>query len=136
MVNKPEIVNVYSYNARNLWLSYGIVLLATSLALLVGSLAVYKNGVSYKNGFAALLSTTRNQTLSALINGLSLATRPLDKATGKMYLRYGLLKHASSHESAPLAPHVAFGLDSEISEIKSEKGALPISTERKCSSSS
>jgi hypothetical protein len=121
-VNRIEIVNVYSYNARNLWLSYGIALLIASLGLLVGILAVYKNGVSHSNGFAGLLCATRNETLSALTAGLSLATRPLDTAIGKIYLKFGLLEHPSSHESETLTPHTAFGLESEVRDIRSEKG--------------
>jgi hypothetical protein len=99
-----------------------MALLTATLGLLVSILAVYKNGVSHSNGFAGLLCATRSETLSALTAGLSLATRPLDKAMGKIYLKFGLLEHPLSHESETLVPHTAFGLESEVCDIRPEKG--------------
>ena len=81
--------NIYSYEPRNLWISYGIAILLTLLCVIVGLFALHYNGVAHSNAFSAIIATTRNQELDEVSRGHSLGAYPLGDLTMKM--RFGVL---------------------------------------------
>lgn len=50
--------NVYIYDYKTLWIAYGVALACAALAVLVGSIAMWQNGVAYDNAFSTVLRAT------------------------------------------------------------------------------
>ena len=53
-------LNVYSYAERDLLLSYGIALLASAVAVLLGGYSLYRNGVSHDSSPSTFASTMQS----------------------------------------------------------------------------
>jgi hypothetical protein len=51
---------VYDYRPYNLWLSYGIAIALSFVAVLLGLYALWLNGVSHDNSFSSIMASTRN----------------------------------------------------------------------------
>lgn len=49
---------VYRYDAKTLWTAYGVALLVAGLAVLMGTTALWLNGVAYDNTFSTVLRAT------------------------------------------------------------------------------
>ena len=64
-VTNPQ--NIYTYQSLDLFLSYGIAILAAAISLSIGYLAIVKNGLSYSNEFSTILRTTRGEDLDSLV---------------------------------------------------------------------
>ena len=62
--------NVYKYDFRNLVLAYGIALLVTTIAMLVGIDTMLSAGGSFDSNFTTLLRTTRDGRLADLVDGM------------------------------------------------------------------
>jgi hypothetical protein len=81
--------NVYAYNPKNLYVAYGIALLFTLFANILGTMAYISNGVSHNNSFSSIVRATRNPELLGIqdrkvkVSG----AMPMDKQTGKTVLR-------------------------------------------------
>jgi hypothetical protein len=58
-------VNVYVYSPRYLLASWGVAIFYTIFAVLLGLLALAKNGVAYNNNFSTVLRATRHLELDA-----------------------------------------------------------------------
>jgi hypothetical protein len=77
-VNVLTSVNVYSYNARDLWLAYGIACGAALLSTILGVYGIWRNGgVAYQNVFSTYIRTTRDQVLGGIIEPGDRGTEPL-----------------------------------------------------------
>ncbi|KAI0553229.1 hypothetical protein F4679DRAFT_500682 [Xylaria curta] len=55
---------VYSYSPTNLWIAYGAAILASSLALIAGTMALVSNGASYDSNFSSILRAASGAVLS------------------------------------------------------------------------
>ncbi|KAI1420466.1 hypothetical protein F5Y12DRAFT_719531 [Xylaria sp. FL1777] len=66
-VTITTIVPVYSYVPANLWIAYGSAILAASLALIAGIVALISNGASYNNDFSSILRAAHGAALSISI---------------------------------------------------------------------
>jgi len=55
----PRYQNVYVYAPARLWIAYGLAILFTAIAVIIGLLAMVLNGVAYSNHFSTVLRTTR-----------------------------------------------------------------------------
>ncbi len=61
--------NIYTYQPFDLLLAYGLGILAAALCVLIGTLAMIANGVSYSSDFSTVMRTTRNSELNSLVSG-------------------------------------------------------------------
>ncbi|OQV06566.1 hypothetical protein CLAIMM_11115 [Cladophialophora immunda] len=81
--------NVYTYEAEQLWLAYGVAILANVLCLLAGTFAMQRNGLSYNNDFTTIMRTTRNPNLDLLVpEAESSGAQPVAPRTTKGTLTY------------------------------------------------
>lgn len=88
-VQRWGIIYVYSSPMR-LFLSYGIALFFAFLAVLLGYLALIRNGVAGDRGFMQVLMTTRNPELDNLIEEKNWDGRGnLPRSLNDAKLRYG-----------------------------------------------
>lgn len=51
--------NIYAYDSVTLWIAYGVAILVTALAAVIGSTAMWMNGVAYDANFSTVLRTSR-----------------------------------------------------------------------------
>ncbi|KAL7953123.1 hypothetical protein V8C34DRAFT_297785 [Trichoderma compactum] len=115
MVKISSDVNVYSYNRRVLIITYAVVFLGTLIALLIGGVAYFKNGVSHQVSFSAFMSTTRNYRLDKLTAGSSMGAMPLRDSIRSTKLRFGVLRNADEEADREEAMRrVGFGLSDQI----------------------
>lgn len=61
-------LNVYSYDQATLWISYGLAVGATALAVAGGIAALISNGASYSNKFSTILRVSRTVRLGAEVS--------------------------------------------------------------------
>lgn len=80
-------INVYVYDPKNLYLSYGIALFLALLAIILGALAYVSNGVSHDNSFSSIVRATRNPELLDFDQRRTPGALPLDKNLGQTVLR-------------------------------------------------
>jgi hypothetical protein len=59
--------NMYQYDRRNLFLSYGIAIFVTLLGVSLGLYSFHTNGVSHSMAFSAVVGTTRNPALDVIL---------------------------------------------------------------------
>jgi hypothetical protein len=104
--------NIYIYRPLLLLLSYGIALLLTIPSVGLGVYAFYSNGVAHSNAFSAIIATTRNPRLDALLEENSFGAFPLDKEASKVRLRYGGVENGKQRKGA------AFGIADEVTQLK------------------
>lgn len=70
-------------------MAYGIALLFTLSANILGAMAYLSNGVSHNNSFSSIVRATRNPELLGIQDRRAQVSgaMPLDKQTGKTVLR-------------------------------------------------
>lgn len=82
--------NIYVYSANKLWLSYGLAALFTALAILVGAVAMQRDGGMLSNYFSTVMRTTRWAHLSPEVEEIdSGGTNPLPEYIGKALITFG-----------------------------------------------
>ncbi|KAI1302216.1 hypothetical protein F5Y03DRAFT_362063 [Xylaria venustula] len=77
--------SVYSYSPTSLWIAYGAAILASSLSLVVGIMAILPNSASYNSDFSTILRAAHGIMLSSPvqlqdINGASPLPKYLETA--------------------------------------------------------
>lgn len=102
---------VYQYKPRNLFISYGLSLLFTTVIVALGLYSLHTNGVAHSTSFSALITTTRNSELDQLSRGHSLGALPLDKKMMDVKLRFGELPGGDG-------THLGFGFAEEVRGLK------------------
>jgi hypothetical protein len=110
-VNISSYVNVYSYNQHNLIFTYAATCALSLLGVMIGFIALIRNGVSYENSFSAFMLTTRNRRLDELAIGHSMGAMPLDDKLKKEELRFGLLQGGNLRR-------VGFGTKDEVVPLR------------------
>src|ERR1700724_791934 len=85
-------VNLYAYHSQILWLDYGLGILFTLLANLLGGLAYHHNGVCYDKSFSSILSSTRDSNIAKIFHHQVLGKLPLPKNIRQAKLRFGRMK--------------------------------------------
>ncbi|PMD39349.1 hypothetical protein L207DRAFT_491356 [Hyaloscypha variabilis F] len=127
-ITTSNTINVYQYDPLYLLLSYGIGLLYTFLAVVVGLCSLHFNGASHSISFSSILATTRNLDLDSLTHGSSLGALPLKKDIKKAKLKFGPLldrsemqiEHAGKENrlsGVQNPPHIAFGLEASVGQL-------------------
>jgi hypothetical protein len=56
--------NIYIYDPVTLWIAYGLAIFFTGLAVVMGSTAMWFNGVAYDTNFSTVLRTSRIYTIA------------------------------------------------------------------------
>jgi hypothetical protein len=125
--------NIYQYRPFYLFLSYGLALLLSFIAALIGFYSMYMNGVSHSNSFSAMIATTRNPELDSLSIRSSLGADPRNMDPQNTRLKFGpLLNPIDELKNNPGeyshvidgVPHVSFGFEENVGKLR--KGALYI----------
>lgn len=127
--------NVYVYSAQKLWLSYGVALVLTALALVAGLITMHLNQASYSNNFSTVLRAAHGAELSTKMSREDAHGQdPLPKylATAELWL------HVRGHHGAASgsAEHAIPGADSSkearstVRLLDSDSGALDSSRSR------
>ncbi|KAF2674051.1 hypothetical protein BT63DRAFT_366381 [Microthyrium microscopicum] len=86
-VKHTNPVNRYTYSARNLWIAYGLALLLSLFAILLGLLAFLTNEASHDNSFSTIMSITRDPALGPLFPDCCHGKLPLPSASLDAKLR-------------------------------------------------
>jgi hypothetical protein len=108
---------VYDYRPYNLWLSYGIAIALSFVAILLGLYALWLNGVSHDNSFSSIMASTRNMYLDELTLGHSLGATPMSKEILRTRLRFGELGEGMEK----MRPRAGFGTEEAIQLLKKEQ---------------
>ncbi|KAI9647616.1 hypothetical protein NHQ30_004001 [Ciborinia camelliae] len=130
--------NYYVYRPLWLLLSYGLAILFSTIAVVVGVYAMHSNGVVHSNYFSAIVATTRNPELDECLGRSSLGADPLQRYSESRRLRFGpMLNQTITGDSSnggaeregqwqadEKIAHVAFGLEQNIGQLR--KGELYI----------
>lgn len=56
--------NIYVYSAFKLWIAYGIAILSTMIASLIGLIAIISSGASFSNNFSSVMRSAWNAELN------------------------------------------------------------------------
>ncbi|ATY67313.1 hypothetical protein A9K55_000361 [Cordyceps militaris] len=123
MVTFDRSINIYRYNAQNLWIAYGVAIGVTLVSIGVGFLALFSNGVSHGINFSNILATTRNSSLDELFVGSSLGALPVSKDVLDAKIMFGVFEEDGNDGDGDhqVAGRVGFGLESQVKNI--ERGA-------------
>lgn len=115
---KSRTMIVYIYLPKSLWIGYAIAVTITLASILIGSWAIYQNGVASDTLFSRILVTTRNPTLDHLSVGACLGGDPFPKELRETKLRFGVLLQDEPREG-PLGRvgHCCFGTRGETGDI-------------------
>ncbi|XPS99849.1 hypothetical protein M3J09_009017 [Ascochyta lentis] len=115
---KSRTMIVYIYLPSSLWIGYAIAVATTLASILIGSWAIYQNGVASDTLFSRILVTTRNPTLDHLSVGACLGGDPFPKELRETKLRFGVLLEEEPREG-PLGrvEHCCFGTRGETKDI-------------------
>jgi hypothetical protein len=101
-VQYERMQNTYTYNSRNLLLSYGLALGFALIAVVAGCASIWYNGACYSNRFSTIFRATRGQNMEELValNDRTGAD-PLPKylAEARIRLGYEELSQRSDGES-------------------------------------
>ncbi|CAD6446802.1 0a3e53ad-cc74-4819-a71a-6b31110dcbe1 [Sclerotinia trifoliorum] len=124
--------NYYVYHPLWLLISYGLALLFSFIAVVVGVFAMHSNGVVHSNSFSAIVATTRNPELDECLGRSSLGAEPLQTDSEDRKLKFGPildptktgdLKDISRDSEGQRGadekiPHVAFGLVQSVGQLR------------------
>ena len=117
--------NVYRYDKHNLFISYGAVIVVTLFVLLVGLVALTKNGVYHDGSFSAIMTTTRNPDLDVISQGCCLGDTKDIAANRLMFgtlVQNGVLEPkgvtSSGGGDRATVKHVAFGLEGSVVRLR------------------
>lgn len=108
---------VYKYSRRPLVLSYAGAAAAGLFCLLVGLVALWKNGIASDVSFSRVLVTTRNPTLDKLSYGECLGGDPYPRYLRKTKLKFGELWRKENDTGVEVA-HAGFGVEAEVVRLK------------------
>jgi hypothetical protein len=86
-VEQISDVNRYAFNAGNLWIAYGLAILFSLVANVLGMIAFYLNDASHDMSLSTILSITRDRLLDDLFPQCAHGRLPLPKETMKTLLR-------------------------------------------------
>jgi hypothetical protein len=126
-VTTSNTYNIYVYHPLYLLLSYGLALLFSSIAALIGFYSMHLNGVFHSNSFSAIVATTRNPELSGVTGRSSLGADPIQADAGNRMLKFGPLlavtdglknKVGPNVRVTEGAPHVAFGFEENVGQLR------------------
>lgn len=119
---KSRTMIVYIYLPSSLWIGYAVAVAITLASILIGSWAIYQNGVASDTLFSHILVTTRNLTLDHLIVSACLGGDPFPKELRETKLRFKLrfkllLEYEPRKGLSGRVEHCCFGTRGETKDI-------------------
>lgn len=84
VTNYPQ---VYQYKPKDLWIAYGIAMLATAIAAVVGLHAVWIRGEGYSSRFSTIVRVAKNTGLDRLLDGQDDGSDPLPEHIARARLQ-------------------------------------------------
>ncbi|KAI9856603.1 MAG: hypothetical protein M1813_008863 [Trichoglossum hirsutum] len=115
---KSRHANLFYYHIRGLWPAYTIVIGVSLSFLVVGLLAMYRNGVDSDTCFSRIVATTRNRTLDRLSRGACLGGGKMPEEFMGARLRFGELVEEGAWEGEGAGVrHCAFGTEDQVRPI-------------------
>ncbi|KAK6333421.1 hypothetical protein TWF718_011234 [Orbilia javanica] len=111
--------NVWKYDKTNLIISYTIGSFVALVSLVIGAIALRRNGIVSEMSFSQIVATTRNPELDKMMQGNSLGRSDLKPRT--LYgerIRMGELKEQDTALLASGAAHTAFGRPDNVIAIR------------------
>ncbi|KAH6713525.1 hypothetical protein BKA61DRAFT_43274 [Leptodontidium sp. MPI-SDFR-AT-0119] len=87
-VLRTTTVNVYSYKHKSLFLAYGLAILTTLIANILGIIAYLDNGSAHDRNFSAILGATREAQLKELFSDDDHGILPVPKLTKRALLKF------------------------------------------------
>ncbi|KUJ07565.1 uncharacterized protein LY89DRAFT_742794 [Mollisia scopiformis] len=124
-IQTSNTVNKYQYHPFYLFVSYGLALLFSFIAALVGFYSIFLNGVSHSMSFSAIVAATRNSELDALTGRSSLGADPMQPENESLRLKLGPLLDVDELKYTGVdpnlgerGPHVAFGLENNVGRLR------------------
>jgi hypothetical protein len=112
---------VYAYTRMALVLSYSIAVAATLFCLVIGLVALWRNGIASDVSFSRVLVTTRNPTLDNISRGSCLGGDPYPRHLRKTKLKFGELWSSRDDDARVLVAHAGFGTEREVVQLKGVK---------------
>ncbi|KAK6350174.1 hypothetical protein TWF696_006417 [Orbilia brochopaga] len=111
--------NVWRYEKQYLIIAYVAGLVASLVSLVLGTIALMKNGLVSEISFSQVVATTRNPELDKLLEGNCLGRSDLQpRSLYSVKLRLGELRDPDGKLSGSGAAHAAFGNPGNVSEIR------------------
>ncbi|KAI9694792.1 MAG: hypothetical protein M1822_000408 [Bathelium mastoideum] len=124
-VTQSTTQQVYAYAAGKLWAAYGTATLFTLASVIVGILAMFRNGASYDDAFSTILRAARGAELSVEMEHSDMEGRsplPTYLANATVVLPVGKSEEsASDAKEEPVAPNDASAETALLSEPSSER---------------
>lgn len=87
-VLRTTTLNVYTSKSTSLFLAYGLAILTSLLANILGIIAYLSNGSAHDRNFSAILGATRERELSELFDEENHGTLPVPKPTKRTLLKF------------------------------------------------
>ncbi|KAK0103699.1 hypothetical protein ONS95_005707 [Cadophora gregata] len=87
-VLRTTTLNVYTYKSTSLFLAYGLAILTSLLANILGIIAYISNGSAHDRNFSAILGATRERELSHLFDEKNHGILPVPKPTKMTLLKF------------------------------------------------
>lgn len=87
-VLRTTTLNVYTYKSTSLFLAYGLAILTSLLANILGIIAYLSNGSAHDRNFSAILGATRERELSDLFDEENHGILPVPKPTKRTLLKF------------------------------------------------
>jgi hypothetical protein len=124
--------NYYVYDPLWLAISYGLALFFSAIAVTIGAYAINSNGVVHSNSFSAIVATTQNPELGEFLGRSSLGADPMKTNSPSRRLKFGPILNQTTTDNLDAGggesgvidekiPHVAFGLEQNIGELRKRK---------------
>jgi hypothetical protein len=88
-VTLTKLINTYAYHSKNLLVSYGVAIAFALFSITLGAIAYNSNGVSHNKSFSAILTSTRDMTLTDLFHEQRLGRLPLPDEIKETGLTFG-----------------------------------------------
>jgi hypothetical protein len=104
--------NYYFYGGTTLLAAYMSAVAVAIASVVVGFIALRRNGVSQGTSFSSVLMTTRNPELDRLVTGHCLGSEPLKDEIGKVRLQFGEIEGADLRRR-----HAAFGTKDSVTAL-------------------
>ncbi|KAF4465604.1 formylmethionine deformylase [Fusarium albosuccineum] len=111
--------NRYHYSARILWAVYGVAILLALSGVMVGSIALWRNGGRRRDSrFSSIVAATRGSSLSKIDwGGPAVDEGQVNEKVRNLKLGYGLSKHVETEEfpgTARSQVTFSFGCEGDI----------------------
>ncbi|KAL4899019.1 hypothetical protein BDW74DRAFT_164112 [Aspergillus multicolor] len=119
-VTDRTLRNYYFYGATTLLLAYMSAVAVSIICVVIGFVALRRNGVAQGTSFSSVLLTTRNPELDRLAVGHCLGVEPLRKEMGEVTLRFGEVEvqsEGAAGDQSLRRRHAAFGTKDAVAGL-------------------